>query len=74
MTCETCKHWDLTGDRLKGPLNYVDRPAGYGFCVLTEEHEGKFQASAEAFAMDSSEYSACLVTSPRFGCNQFEPK
>lgn len=75
MSCATCKFWDLEGDRLRrSAVRYVERPTGYGFCLLTEEPEDQGLTDQEAFAVDASEYSACLITSPKFSCSHFQEK
>ena len=74
MKCVMCRHWSLDGAGLRqSALTFQDRPKGYGFCLLSEYPAAKDAPRQEAFAVDGSEYAAVLITSPRFGCNQFQP-
>lgn len=73
MKCVMCRHWSLDGKELKHQhLTCNTRPDGYGFCLLSE-YGNEGLTPQEAFAQDASDYAAVLITSPRFGCNQFLP-
>lgn len=68
--CRTCKHWDT-----RQPED------GWGYCeraeMSSDVRDNKRRAvdhTSLAVAQDASNYHAALVTSPDFGCVQWEAK
>lgn len=64
--CKTCRHWDH--DEL------IDERS-WGSCMATRSKNGKPACHGTlAYAVDSDEYSATLVTHEQFMCLQWEEK
>ncbi len=65
--CLDCRWWE--------PHEEWRRTAGFGDCVLSLSENGEpDHAGTLAWAEDAESYQAGLVTSPVFGCVQWEEK
>lgn len=70
MHCQDCKYWRA----LIGPEYYPEVHRTWGQCSLGASAGGlPAEVHTRAFASDSEEYAASLMTAPDFGCVQFEP-
>jgi hypothetical protein len=69
-TCETCRHWE----KKPGHFNQSNH-SGYGRCVIAAGYAGEPDIDdVMAYATDSEDYEAQLMTKPNFGCVQWEAK
>lgn len=82
-TCSTCKHW-------RERPEFSRAPKGTGVCGAIQEmweqtawvedkeddyrHDFKPEVTALAFVQDGSDYLACLIIKPEFGCVMHEAK
>lgn len=73
--CRNCRWWvPFKPDESYG-TDYNQRLAGKGFCEATRTDEGEpVHHETLAWAEDAEGYKASLVTSPDFGCVQFEKR
>ena len=79
-TCQTCKHWKRqeefeTGHHL-GLGQCENIPMFWNATEWDEDGEGrKFSdchKDTKAFVQDGSDYWACLLTKPDFGCVSYQ--
>lgn len=70
--CQTCRWWERVPfvPRYQVPF---DTNRYVGECTLTEMEDGRpVHDQTRAFAADSEDYRASLLTQADFGCNQWE--
>ena len=79
--CKNCRFWNTSHEWTpQGEPHECDDPRqerlrGMGVCSLASSHEdGPDNPQSLAIAEDAESYNAELVTSPEFGCVQFQPK
>lgn len=73
--CEWCRHWKFPQDGYY-PEDISPPPwPDYGVCTLAGSKDGQpVIGRAAAFARDSEDYSAELLTLPTFGCERFDKR
>lgn len=74
--CETCRWWEPSPSEPESVYGHYFKRPEFGVCALGELEDGDKLAHPEtlAFAEDAESYKACLMTSPKFGCVQYERK
>lgn len=80
ITCQTCKFWNQnTDNKTMFEFGYCKKVVMFWDGTDWEEKNGDYSRNRtnpeqKFFVQDGSDYSATLITTPDFGCNQAEQK